>query len=301
MVTRPDTSLDDLQVFFMMHAAGSVTGAAASLGASKATLSRALARLEAQAGMALFDRTPTGLKLTQAGRSLLPAAEAATRAGAEAEDVLRRARGTPHGELRIAASALSAQQILGPVLARMAVDHPQVRPHVRITALGPDPLAEDLDVVLRLGRPDEPYLIARRIVGAPLRLYAGAAARRRDLADPGVVAALGRVVVDVPGSPAVWTLADAEGQSTSLDSAPLCAVGDPTVALGILRAGRGVAFLPAIYGEPRVARGDLVRVLPDLEGPEVEVYATFPPKRASVPAVRAFIDLLVEVAREMPA
>ena len=42
-----------------------------------------------------------------------------------------------------------------------------------------------------------------------------------------------------------------------------------------------------------------MRALPRHEGPVVEVYASFPPRRASVPAVRAFIDLLVEACREM--
>lgn len=298
MPASADASLDDLRLMLMLHDAGSLSAAAARFGMAKATLSRALGRLEEQAGMALFDRTRAGLQLTQAGRALLPAAEAATRAGAEAENVIKKVRGTPHGELRLAASALSGQQLLGPVLARMHALYPEVRPVVRVTGLGPDPLAEDLDLVLRLGRPAEPYLIARRIIGAPLRLYAGnRASERHDLSDPESVPALGRIIIDVPGSPTVWRLSDASGEALSFDSPPICMVGDPTVALGLLSAGAGVAFLPSIYGETHVAQGELVRVLPDLEGPEVEIYASFPPKRASVPAVRAFIDLLVEVTR----
>jgi DNA-binding transcriptional LysR family regulator len=300
MPLQDPISTDDLRAFFLIAEAGGISAAARRFGGSKTSMSRALAKLEATAGSPLFDRVSGGLRLTPIGETLLDAARAATRAGSDAAEALRAAQGEPSGPLRIAASALSGQQLLGPVLARMARLHPEVRASVAVTAHGPDPLAEDLDVVLRLGRPEEPYLIARRIVASPLRLYVGAkAAWTGELRDPAAVEGLGRIVVGVPGSPEVWGLSDAEGREVRMASAPLVTVGDPTVALGILRAGAGVAFLPSVYGEPRVKGGDFMRVLPEHEGPTVEVYASFPPRRASVPAVRAFIDLLVEASREM--
>ncbi|QPH54233.1 LysR family transcriptional regulator [Pontivivens ytuae] len=293
------SSLDDLRLFFMIHEAGSISGAARRFGVSKATLSRALARLEEEVGMPLFDRLSSGLKPTQTAEMLLPAAEEATRAGSRAEDLLRRAQGTPNGELRIAASALSARQVLGPVLARMAERYPEVQTTVQITALGPDPLAEDLDVVLRLGRPPEPYLIARRILKTERALYVSRqVATRVDLDDPKAVAQIPRIQSGVPGSPFTWTLTDDGGTRIEIDSPPACIVGDPSVELEIVRSGYAMALLPKLYIEAQRDGGDLVRALPVYAGPDVEIYASFPPKRASVPAVRVFIDLLVEGASE---
>lgn len=290
--------LDDLFYFHLVRSAGSISAASRDNGVSKATLSRALSRLEAVAEAPLFDRVGTGLKLTQAGGSLIEAAEAATQALAQAEEVLRAAHGKPQGPLRIAASALSAQQLLGPVLAELHRRYPDVRPHVSVTGMGPDPLTEDLDVVLRLGRPEAPYLIARRIVHAPLQLYVSARSQTViDLDDPASVEAAGRISIDVPGLARDWVLHDEAGKTLRLQSEPMAVVGDPTVALGILRSGHGVAFLPSLYGEPRVAAGDFVRALPAFEGPRIEIFASFPPRRASVPAVRVFIDLLTEAAR----
>ncbi|MCR9194433.1 MAG: LysR family transcriptional regulator [Hyphomonas sp.] len=294
-------SVDDLRLFFLLHEAGGITAATRRFGVPKATLSRALGRLEETAGMPLFDRVSNGLKLTQAGESLIESADAATRAGADAEEILRSAKGEASGALRIAASALSAQQLLGPVLARISQRYPKIEPSVSVTALGPDPLAEELDVVLRLGRPEEPYLIARKIVGTKLRLYVSAqVADRVDVNDQDAVEALGRIIVDVPGSPHEWHLGNADGQTIDLVSKPMCTVGDPTVALGVIRSGSGVAFLPATFGEPRVLSGDFVRALPGFAGPSIEIFASFPPRRASVPAVRAFLDTLLDVAKEMP-
>ena len=290
--------LDDLHLFHLVHDAGSISAAARRGGMSKATLSRAIARLEDVAGAPLFDRVGTGLQLTQSGGALLDPAQAASRVLMEAEEVLRAAHGEPHGDLRIAASALSAQQLLGPVVAEMHRRYPAVRTHVTVTGHGPDPLAENLDVVLRIGRPSEQHLIARRILDAPLRLYISANRDEPvDVSDPAAVEAVGRIRIDVPGVPHDWVLHDKAGKTIRMASAPMASVGDPTVALGILRSGHGVAFLPSLFGDPRIASGDFTRALPEFEGPRIEIFASFPPRRASVPAVRVFIDLLTEFAR----
>ncbi|MBO6638193.1 MAG: LysR family transcriptional regulator [Roseitalea sp.] len=294
-------SVDDLRLFFLLHEAGGITAAARRFGVPKATLSRALGRLEQIAETPLFDRVSNGLKLTQAGESLIESADAVTRAGAAAEEILRSAHGDPSGVLRIAASALQAEQLLGPALVRLNDRFPDVEPSVRVTGLGPDPLAEDLDVVLRLGRPEEPYLIARKIVGGALRLYVPSSLGDHvDLDDAKAVEDLGRVVIDVPGAPHEWYLSHPDGRTLAMTSRPKCSVGDPIVALGVLTAGAGLTFLPSVYGEPKVEAGQFLRALPGFEGPRVEVFASFPPRRASVPAVRAFLDVLLEVAKEMP-
>ncbi|MFQ6546526.1 LysR family transcriptional regulator [Aestuariibius sp. 2305UL40-4] len=294
MLFADQISTDDLRLFFYICEEGSLTGAARRCGVSKATLSRALSRLEEAANVPLFDRLSTGLRPTQAGMGLFETARIVAQAGTDAEEIVRIANGTPRGTLRIAASALSAQQILGPVLAEMAVRYPEVRTTVETGASGPDPLAEDLDVVIRLGRPEEPYLIARRILRSPLRLYgARRLADTADLTDPAVVATLPRIVIGVPGSPEIWRLTGPGGRTIELADHEVCRVSDPGIALGILRSGAGLALLPEIFGRHGTASGDFVTVLPDYTGPEISGFASFPPRRASIPAVRVFIDLLV--------
>lgn len=298
MDTAFKASLDDLRMLFLLSEAGSISGAMRRFGIPKATLSRALARLEEQAGLPLFDRTSKGLKLTQAGELLRPVAQSATDIGSEAEDIIRRASGEPEGDLRIVASALSGRQILAPVIGAFTARHPKVRVSLDISGLGPDPLEEDLDIVLQLGRPDAPYLIARKIVSSRFRLYCAAdMAKRLQHAGPSDIEKLGRIVISVPGYPEDWTVTDAAGQTVTLCSHQICAVADPSVAIEIISAGHGLAFLPVIFCEPHVADGTIGCVLADYTGPQIDLFATFPPKRASIPAVRAFLDLLVDMTR----
>lgn len=290
-------SLDDLNLFYFIAEERGISGSSRRFGVSKAKLSRALTRLEERAGTPLFDRVTGGLRLTAAGQLLEPIARQLTQTSSDAEEVLRSATGEPSGTLRIAASALSGQLLIGPVVADMHHRYPGVAVSVTVSALGPDPLSEDLDVVLRLGRPSEPYLIARKIVASSLALYASKAVAD-DLngaqADERIDAQ--RIVIGVPGVPSDWTLYDADGTAHHFTGAPKSIVGDPSVALGIIMCGQGVSFLPRIFAQPFEKSSALVRVRPDLVGPEVEVFACFPPKRASVPAVRVFIDMLVEFA-----
>ncbi|MEL6399664.1 MAG: LysR family transcriptional regulator [Cyanobacteria bacterium J06626_4] len=286
--------LNDLRAFGLIANAGGLSPAARKFDQAKATLSRSLSRLEATAGAPLFDRVNRGMRLTPLGESLLPTAEAAVALMLEADEALRITQEKPQGPLKIAASALTGQQLLAPVIARLTETYPDVKTTLRVTSQGPDPVAEKLDVVLRLGRPTEPYLVSSRIVKSPLALYAfRTRAAAIDLDDAIAVEQLGRITIDVEGAPQDWLLKNEQAQEILMQSEPLVAVGDPTVALGILSAGLGVTFLPQIYAEPLAQAGVLVRALPGFTGPDLEIYAALPPKRSSVPAVRAFLDMLI--------
>ncbi len=292
--------LNDLRAFGLIANAGGLSPAARKFGQAKATLSRSLSRMEAAAGAPLFDRVNRGLRLTPLGESLLPTAEAAVALMLEADEALRVTKEKPQGPLKIAASALTGQKLLAPTIARLAETYPDVKTTLRVTSQGPDPIKEKVDVVMRIGRPTEPYLVSSRIVSSPLALYAfRTQASEIDLGDAVAVEKLGRITIDVTGVPQDWILSNDEGQKILMKSEPLVAVGDPTVALGILSAGPGVAFLPQLYAEPLAQAGVLVRALPDFKGPPIEIYAALPPKRSSVPAVRAFLDMLISYVAEI--
>ena len=205
-------SVDDLQMLALVAEVGSMNAASRRSGLSKSVLSRAVAKLEGIAGGPLFDRTQTGMALTETGRVLLPVAQRAVEVVRDAGEALRSASGTPQGQLRVAASALSGSQLVAPALAEMARRHPRVETTLRVTARGPDPVAENLDLVLRIGRPEEGHLAARRLLSSPLALYTvRAAAAAVDLEDPAAVEALGRVVIAIDRVPADLG-ADARGR-----------------------------------------------------------------------------------------
>lgn len=293
-------AVDDLRLLALIAESGSMNAASKRFGMSKSVLSRAVSKLEELAEGPLFDRTQTGMTLTAIGDVLLPVARRAAEVVRDADEAMRSAKGTPQGELKIAASALSGQQLVAPAIAEMAKRYPQVETTLQVTGLGPDPVAEDLDLVLRIGKPEESYLSTRLLVSSQLALYAfRSTAAEIDLDDPVAVEGLGRIVIAVDQVPAQWRLSDKTGRTIEMKAKPLVRVGDPTVAIGILNSGSGVAKLPMIYGEPLVRAGALVRALPGWTGPPLEIYAAMPPRRMSVPAVAAFLDILIEHAKRL--
>ena len=290
-------AVDDLRLLALIAESGSMNAASQRFGMSKSVLSRAVAKLEELAGGPLFDRTKQGMTLTATGEVLVPVARRAAEVVRDADEAVRSAKGTPQGELKIAASALSGQQLVAPAIAEMAKRYALVETTLKVTGLGPDPVAEDLDLVLRIGKPEESYLSTRLLISSPLALYAfRSTAAEIDLDDPVAVESLGRIVIAVDQVPSRWRLSDTTRRSVEMASKPLVRVGDPTVAIGILNSGSGVAKLPMVYGEPLVRAGALVRALPNWTGPKLEIYAVLPPRRMSVPAVAAFLDILIKHA-----
>lgn len=285
--------LDDLRSFFMIADCGGISAASRQTGMSKSTLSRALSRLEERAGTPLFDRVGNGVRLTRAGEDVLTAAQQATEAGAAADEILRSATEEPRGRLRIVTSAASAQLFLAPILAQLIADYPGIQPHISISIAGPDPLSDDFDVVLRLGRPKEPYLIARRIAETPMKLFGPKGfAARFDLRDHDVVARLPRIALDEEPAFRDWTLTDASGQEIRMVSEPVGFAGDPMVALALVSADVGVTLLPEAFGDEWIQQSGAIGILPGFSAGNAGLFAVFPPGRSSIPAVRVLIDRL---------
>lgn len=297
MVKNNDFDLDDLRAFSLIASAGGLSAAARRFDASKATLYRALERLETAAGTALFDRMGRGLRLTQTGKELRATADDAVRIAQEADQTLRGAQGEPHGTLRIAANAVICQWLVAPVIAMMAREYPDVRVELIVESQHVDPVIEDLDVVLRVGLPEEPYLIARRVLTGHMRLYAHRLrAKNIDPSDFVALEQLGRVVVDVPGIPQIWNLEAQDGRVVTMSSEPLVTVGETRVATDILLAGVGLGYILDSYVSTFLNATDIVPVMSDFRGDQIDLYATLPPRRTSVPAVREFLDKLIDYA-----
>jgi DNA-binding transcriptional LysR family regulator len=151
---------------------GSLSGAARRLAMTQPTLGRHVAQLEAALGVALFTRSPGGLTPTDAALALLPHAEA-MEAGAAA--VVRAASGAAGGEggtVRITASEIVGAEVLPPILAAFRRRHPRIVLELALTNRTEDLLRRDADLAVRMARPKQEALLARRIGHVPLGLYA---------------------------------------------------------------------------------------------------------------------------------
>jgi DNA-binding transcriptional LysR family regulator len=158
--------------FLAVLDAGSLLGAARTLGATQPTIGRHVAELESQLGTVLFERTGRGLLPTEAALRL---SEAARAMEAGADQLTRSVAGSDTdaaGTVRITASQPVACILLPPVLARMRRALPQVQVELVASNAVSNLLRREADIALRMVQPDQSTLVARRIGKVTLGAYA---------------------------------------------------------------------------------------------------------------------------------
>lgn len=288
---------EDLRLFALIHASGSLSAAERRFSIPKSTLSRSLTRLENAAGVALFDRMSKGLRPTPLADELISFGKMSVASVEGADEVLRSARNEPAGRFVVAASATSCQFLLSDALAKFISLYPKVDVHLEVTSEAPDPQAQGIDLTIQAGWPTNQSLIARRILSGPTGLYG---AQETVISEPKDATKFGRIVISAKDAPPTWHEAwvlQNETDEIALDGSPMASVGDPSIALDLVRAGLGLTLLPIFFASYLEQEEHIKRVLPTWQGPIIELFAVLPPGRKQLAAVRCFMDLLLENAR----
>jgi len=164
---------DHYRSFLAVVTTGSLSGAARALGLTQPTVGRHIEALEAAlGGSALFTRSPGGLMPTEAALALKPHAEAMALA---AEALIRTASGEAdavRGSIRITASEIIGAEVLPEILTDFHEDHPEVAVELVLSNRSEDLLRREADIAVRMVRPTQDALLARRIGSLRLGVFA---------------------------------------------------------------------------------------------------------------------------------
>lgn len=161
-----------IQSFAKVAEHGSLAAAVKALGGSPATLSRHISTLEAELGVTLFERHGDGLSLTETGVSLYSHAADLTKA---AHRFVSAAAGHDQaivGTVRIAASRGVAAFLLPQVLECLANKEPGIDFEVVSSDTETNLLRREADIAIRMFRPKQSNLIARKLGDLSLGLFA---------------------------------------------------------------------------------------------------------------------------------
>ncbi len=161
-----------LRDFLAVAEAGSLSAAARRLGVSQPTLTRRMAALETRLGAELFLRTPRGLELTEAGEAILEPARHMEQEVRAVEVAVTGRDQALAGSVRITATEGLAIDWLTPELAVFQRAHPEIEIDFLIRNTNVNLLAREADIAVRLGRPRQPDLVARRVGDLAYGLYA---------------------------------------------------------------------------------------------------------------------------------
>lgn len=283
MVSAP-MEWSDLRVFLAIVREGSLGGAGRRLGQSQPTMGRRLRALEDAIGAKLMQRSSSGLTLTDEGAVLLRHAEVMeAEALALARELMGR-NGLLEGMLRVTCSDWFGRIMLAPVIAEFARLHPAVVIEILTDARVYSLVRREADLVIRIAGFDEPEVVGRRLTTVNYGVY-----KPRALASPvaGDGAGCPLIVMDS----AFGAMPDVAWLLKTLPNAHIAARSNSRdVQAQLCALGVGLAVLPEPLGD---ALAGIEKV--DLGGapPSRDTWLGFHRDLASLPRLRAFVDMLV--------
>lgn len=291
-----------LQTFVAIVEEGSVTRAAARLGSAKSHVSSQLARLEADLGTRLLNRTTRRISLTQAGAAFFERVQGVLAGIEEAEQEVTQLTAEPRGILRVGAPMSFGTRYLGDVVARFMERHASVSVEMTLTDRRVDLIEERLDVVVRIGALDDSSLVARRLCETRMRLVASPdyLALRGRPRTPGDLRGHDLLVYDYGPDRTRWRF-EGPGGETSIDVTGRLRANNGDVLVSAALAGRGIARLPDFLCSEKIDRGGLVSLCEEWGESSLGVWALYPPTRFPSAKVRAFVDELVGYFAQSPS
>ncbi|MEJ1934273.1 LysR family transcriptional regulator, partial [Nostoc sp. NIES-2111] len=257
---------------------GSFSAAARRLGVAHPTVRRHVLDLERQLGAPLFLRSPAGLEPTETALALRQAAETMEAAAANLVRTASGPAGAVEGTVRITASEIMGAEVLPSILAELKREHPRLAFELALTDAIEDLLRHEADIAVRMIRPAQVDLVARRAGVVGLGIFAtkgwiethGNPASLRDLMGTGGLAGYDRE------RGLIEALRKA---GMKADPAEFGFRSDSTLAqLAAVRAGLAAGFVQV----PQAARDpNLTRLLPGVMHPLVSWLTVHPDLRAA--------------------
>jgi len=282
---------------------GNFARAGETLGLTPSGVSRSVARLEAQLGIRLFDRTPRAVRLTEEGRRfyaqvaplLVGLQDAASEAGGAA--------GAVRGRLRVNVDPWFARLVLAPRLPGFLARHPDLSLDIIVRDTPGDLVSEGMDVAVRFGEVGPPGLIARKLLETRIVAIAAPSYLKRH-GTPRRPADLLRHECLLYRDPASGRPFDWEfrrkGAVVDVKVTGRVVFNDLQTKLAACVAGQGIAQSVAFGLEPLLASRKLVQVLPDWAEERYALYSYYPSRQNPPAKVRAFLDFLLESVAPKP-
>ncbi len=285
-----DPSWDLYRTFNAVLREGSLSAAARTLGITQPSVSRHIAALEGAVGATLFMRTPRGLSPTDAANELRPYTESLA---ATSSALLRAASGTAgevRGTVRISASEIVGTEHLPPILSRLRERHRDLSFEVLLSNAVDDLLQRKADIAVRMVRPEQQALIARRVGILPTGFHA----HRDYLARRGTPRTLAQLSQhDLIGydteTPSVRAVLRGHPALEKLQFA--LRVDDDVGQLAAIRAGFGIGICQCVLAD---ADPRLVRVLPSAFRFNLETWVVMHEDLRGNARCRAVFDALVQ-------
>ncbi|MBB5049642.1 DNA-binding transcriptional LysR family regulator [Rhodopseudomonas rhenobacensis] len=294
MARLPD--FEALAIFAKVVELRSFAAAADELTLSKATVSKAVTRLEQRLGARLFNRTSRRLALTDAGHKLAERAARLLADGEAAENEALAQSAAPRGLVRLAVPMTFGVKVIAPLLPEFLAAYPDVAIDLHLSDAMVDLIGEGFDAGIRIATLPDSSLLARRLCAMP----------RFTVAAPSYLAAHGRPTHPMHlashrclgyaylSTPNTWHYTNAAGEQADVRLSGPLRVNNGEALLPALLAGLGIADLPEFIVGDALASGAVEVILQGWHQREGAVHLVMPPGGPRPARVEVLADFLAE-------
>jgi DNA-binding transcriptional LysR family regulator len=300
MVHLPD--FEAWAIFAKVAERGSFSAAATDLALSKATVSKAISRLEQRLATPLFHRSSRKLSLTESGVMAQERAGRILADGEAIEEAISERGSEPRGLVRLAAPMSFGIAHLRPLLPLFCSTYPHISIDLHLSDARVDLIEQGFDIALRIGSLEDSALKARRLFPVRLPLL-GAPALFDRLGRPGHPRDLEQypaLTYSHLRQPGRWHFHHAEHGDLSVEVSGPIRSNNGDVMLDALIAGTGICPLPDFLAWRALADGRLEEVLRDWAPRSNALHLVTPPTALRPARVRALIDFLAAAFLKPP-
>lgn len=292
------TDLDDFYCFALVVEHGGFSAAERATDIPKSKLSRRVYNLEERLGVRLIQRSSRHFAVTEIGMNVYRHAQVMMNAAQAAHDLVDHLSVKPRDVIKVTVPVDIAQNQLTKILPDFLKLYPEIRVQLIISNRRFDVINEGIDIALRVrsNLDDDPSLVIRQFSTIEQHIFAsqaylneyGSIKKPEDLTQHRILSLaddhLDQQII----------LHNKENQQEKVKVNPVIMASNLLMLANLASQNCGVALLPDTIASEYVRTGELVRILPDWKAPHGIFHAVYPSRRGQLPAVRVFIDYLVE-------
>jgi len=276
--------------FLAVLDAGSLLAASKRLQLAQPTLGRHIDALEAQLAANLFERTGRGLRPTAAALAIVDHARSMEAGASALRRAISRISGELAGSVRVTTSRAAAAYLLPDLIARFRDANPEIQIELVASDEVKNLLRREADIAVRMTRPTQTGLIARRLGAAPLGAFAHRGYLKRAGTPRVPLDLLGHALVGYDTDDAMLRAFRSRGAAIGKDAFVLRS-DDVVVQWQAIRAGLGIGFTTTYVA---ATDPEVVRVLPDLALPPLPIWLICHREIRNSPRIRRIFDFLAE-------
>lgn len=292
------TDLDDFYCFAQVVEHGGFSAAERATDIPKSKLSRRVYNLEERLGVRLIQRSSRHFAVTDIGMNIYRHAQVMLSAAQAAHDLVDHLSTEPRGTIKVSLPVSIAQNEMAKILPDFLKKYPEIKVQMMITNRRVDIINEGFDLALRVrtSLDDDPNLVIRQFEKIEQHLFAsqGYLNEFGDLKTPEQLSEHKILSMAEEHTEQFLVLQNEQQQQKKIRINPTVMGSDLNMLAQLAASSCGITLLPDNVVQQYVERGELVRVLSDWKTAHGIFHLVYPSRRGLLPAVRVFIDYLVE-------